>query len=355
MKLRSRTLLPKTAKQIRPDRAYLRRVISDERRIHKARQISHRIMELEARGAEQNAEAINRLKERQEKLLEGIEDNATREYVRSANGKLTMRGKGFVNKRAFRLWVYDLVSRVFGKILPKGTYLRMALRAKDLGTYHHMQDIVPIALGIWRNMPESKRKSYALNAENVAEAAVMHDIGKLEIPSHILRKTAELTEEDRAILRKHPGIGEKLVLRWGGSKKTASAARQHHMYPEKGYPNKRKGERMTQIGRLIDLADAVEKMSSARHGDEPKSLYEIMQEIQKQSNQFYKLYVSSFINAVREDREFMGWWQEREAKMKKPRKNERIKPRRRGIDYGVIVPIAERRGTEERREVDHNR
>jgi HD-GYP domain-containing protein (c-di-GMP phosphodiesterase class II) len=47
--------------------------------------------------------------------------------------------------------------------------------------------------------------------EEVEQAALLHDIGKMGIPDSILRKPGPLDEEERELMREHPGIGERIV------------------------------------------------------------------------------------------------------------------------------------------------
>jgi response regulator RpfG family c-di-GMP phosphodiesterase len=145
-----------------------------------------------------------------------------------------------------------------------------------------------------------------------------------------------LTDEEWVTLRSHTTTGQKLLERWGADNRTIKAARQHHMYPKGGYPPKKPGEKMSQIGRLIDLVDAIEKMSSARHGKDPMPLETIIEEIKRGKNQFYLPYVKAFIRATRENPDFMRWWDTRALKMSKKPTNERLAPRRTTLENGVV-------------------
>ncbi|PIU21338.1 MAG: hypothetical protein COT15_02875 [Candidatus Diapherotrites archaeon CG08_land_8_20_14_0_20_34_12] len=333
----------KSPKKFNPDRNYLKKVISDERRIHRARAISHKITALKLKAAATGTkdvsdveDRIKQLQSRQERLLEGITDKAILQYAKEQSSPLTNRGTVFVSKRGARLLFYDLLSKAFGWAIPAKTHIRLALRAKDLATDSHMKDIVPIALAVWKSMPDSHKRRYNLTEDSIKEGAVLHDVGKLEVPSHILRKTARLTEEEWDRLREHTTAGERLLEKWGADSRTIKAARQHHMYPKGGYPNKRPGEKMSQIGRLIDLVDAIEKMSSARHGKDPMPLESIIEEVKRETNQFYSPYVKAFIKATNENPDFMKWWEKRANKMANRPSRERLAPRKTSVESGVV-------------------
>jgi hypothetical protein len=92
-------------KPFAPDKKYLRKIISDERRIHRARILSHRITALKLLAATKPEEAqkayhkIERLQKKQEGLLEGITDKSVLRYVKEESAPLTKRGFAFIGKR----------------------------------------------------------------------------------------------------------------------------------------------------------------------------------------------------------------------------------------------------------------
>ena len=104
-------------------------------------------------------------------------------------------------------------------------------------------------------------------------AALLHDVGKLSVPSEILNKDGRPTDEEWKILSGHPGAGLPLLepLRpWLGD--WIHAADQHHCrWDGKGYPHKIGGEQITVAGRLVAIADAYDVMTSARSYKKPLS------------------------------------------------------------------------------------
>ncbi len=97
-------------------------------------------------------------------------------------------------------------------------------------------------------------------------AALLHDVGKLEVPTEILAKDGRPTDEEWATLRKHPLYGEGLVQpleTWLGT--WASAVGFHHeRWDGKGYPRGLDGEEIPLSGRIVAVADVFDVITSAR-------------------------------------------------------------------------------------------
>jgi hypothetical protein len=102
-------------------------------------------------------------------------------------------------------------------------------------------------------------------------AALLHDVGKLDVPAAILNKTDKLTNDEWQIIRGHPGASTKWLepLRpWLGD--WALAASEHHeRYDGDGYPLRRRGEEISLAGRIVSVADAFDVMTAARSYKKP--------------------------------------------------------------------------------------
>jgi HD domain len=97
-------------------------------------------------------------------------------------------------------------------------------------------------------------------------AALLHDIGKLEVPSAILNKPASPSEEEWAALHRHPEEGARLVApllpwlaEWG------LAVEQHHeRFDGTGYPHRLRGHEIALAARIVSVADVYEVMTAPR-------------------------------------------------------------------------------------------
>lgn len=92
-------------------------------------------------------------------------------------------------------------------------------------------------------------------------AALLHDIGMVAIPDAVLAKSAPLTQEESAILKRHPVIGAELIERVPALQHLALLVRHHHEhYDGSGYPDGLSGAAIPLLARVIALADAYVSM-----------------------------------------------------------------------------------------------
>ena len=103
--------------------------------------------------------------------------------------------------------------------------------------------------------------------ENLLYASRMHDIGKIGIPDHILRKPGKLTEEEWGVMRKHPEIGATLLKDADDElfRLSAEIALTHHeKYDGTGYPHGLRRERIPLAGRIVAVADFFDALTMDR-------------------------------------------------------------------------------------------
>ncbi len=130
-------------------------------------------------------------------------------------------------------------------------------------------------------------------------AALLHDIGKLEVSTEILNKPGRPTEEEWAELRQHPLHGETLVapLRdWLGSW-TEAVGYHHERWDGKGYPREIAGEEIPFAGRIVAIADVFDVITSARSYKAAGGAAAAREEIARCSGtQFDPRLVRAFVN-----------------------------------------------------------
>ncbi|MYM35807.1 response regulator [Duganella sp. FT94W] len=107
----------------------------------------------------------------------------------------------------------------------------------------------------------------AAECDLIADAAPMHDIGKVGIPDAILLKPGPLTDGERAVMQNHPRIGaailegsESPLLQAGAT----IAISHHERYDGGGYPNGLAGEAIPLYGRIVAVADVFDALTSSR-------------------------------------------------------------------------------------------
>jgi HD-GYP domain-containing protein (c-di-GMP phosphodiesterase class II) len=101
---------------------------------------------------------------------------------------------------------------------------------------------------------------------NLGLAALLHDIGKLEIPEQILTKPGALTDDEMEVMRTHPAIGERLMRSEPELASAASFVRSHHeRHDGRGYPDGLRGNQIPLEVGIISTCDAFDAMCHTRH------------------------------------------------------------------------------------------
>lgn len=135
------------------------------------------------------------------------------------------------------------------------------IKSFDDYTYQHSVNVAVIALVLGIKMNFHKYELFDL-----CIGALLHDIGKVFVPSEILNKPGKLTEEERKIIEEHPESGYEYLK---GSYDVSVPARiivlQHHeRIGGQGYPEGREGERISILAKIVAVADVYDAMTSAR-------------------------------------------------------------------------------------------
>jgi len=129
-------------------------------------------------------------------------------------------------------------------------------------------------------------------------AALLHDIGKLEVSREILNKDGKPTEEEWESLRLHPLYGETLVepLREWLGEWIEAVGHHHERWDGRGYPRGLAEEQIPRAGRIVAIADVFDVITSARSYKEPATTAEARAEIVRCSgSQFDARYVRAFV------------------------------------------------------------
>ena len=137
-----------------------------------------------------------------------------------------------------------------------------AIDARDTGTQHHCDRTRRIALALGERLGLGPREMELLEL-----AAHFHDIGKIGIPDRILHYPGRLSDEDRAVMKAHPELGEKIFLASHHPDAVAVARiiRHHHEAMDgSGYPDGLRGEAIPLAARILRVADSYDAIVSRR-------------------------------------------------------------------------------------------
>lgn len=101
--------------------------------------------------------------------------------------------------------------------------------------------------------------------KEVSIAAIIHDVGKIGIPDHILKKNSPLTDDEYEIMKQHPALGMEILKKVPGFENISKGVCFHHERPDgKGYPYGLKGDEIPLIALIVSLSDAFDAMISTR-------------------------------------------------------------------------------------------
>lgn len=171
------------------------------------------------------------------------------------------------------------------------------IELKDEYTSHHSSNVRKWAVMLGEKMGLSERE-----LRDIELAAILHDIGKIGIPTNILNKPGPLSPEEYGIVKLHPVNGEKTLAKIKRLEKIRKIIRHHHeRFDGKGYPDGLKGEEIPLIARIIAIADAFNAMTSDRSYRKALSIKEALAEIEKGAGtQFDPVLAKLFVDMVNE-------------------------------------------------------
>ena len=169
--------------------------------------------------------------------------------------------------------------------------------SKDTYTRSHLDRTYQYAMTLTRRVaPE-----YATRAE-IGYGYLLHDIGKIGIPDAVLNKPGPLTDEEWALMKTHPVIGETIVqpLRLLGD--AVKVIRHHHeRWDGKGYPDGLKGEDTYLPARIFMLADTFDAMTTDRPYRRALPIHVALEEVEKHAGtQFDPELARAWIQVVEE-------------------------------------------------------
>ena len=131
----------------------------------------------------------------------------------------------------------------------------------DQDTYDHSMNVCTLATTCGVGMGLSIE-----DLQQLALAAMLHDVGKRNIPLEILNKKGKLTKEERELINEHPRMGYDMLYANNSISSYVRAAilSHHENYDGSGYPNKLKGDEIPLFARIIHIADVYDALTRKR-------------------------------------------------------------------------------------------
>src|ERR1035437_9159280 len=188
--------------------------------------------------------------------------------------------------------------------------LALAIDAKDHTTHEHLHRVRTYAIEIARELKLSAEEQDALRA-----AALLHDIGKLAVPDHIINKPGRLTPEEFEKMKIHPAVGAAILEKIAFPYPVAPIVRAHHeKWNGTGYPDGLKAEEIPLGARILAVVDCLDSLASDRQYRRALPLDEAMKVIADEAGKSfdpkvveilqlrYRELESEVVGAVREAR-----------------------------------------------------
>jgi putative two-component system response regulator len=157
--------------------------------------------------------------------------------------------------------------------------LANAVEAKDRPTEQHCERLAVLAARLGRRLQLSDAELDA-----VTYGALLHDIGKIGVPDHILGKPGPLSEEEWSLVRRHPEIGERICAPLQSFAAFGPIIRHHHeRWDGAGYPDGLRGETIPLGARIVGIVDAFDAITHDRPYRPARPLDAAIEELRREA------------------------------------------------------------------------
>jgi putative nucleotidyltransferase with HDIG domain len=183
--------------------------------------------------------------------------------------------------RSYRLYLGKLEAEKQHAEKLSGLHLRtiealaLAIEAKDQTTGEHLQRVRVYATELARDLGLSEDETEALRA-----ASVLHDIGKLAVPEHIISKPGKLTPAEFEKMKIHPIVGAEILEQVDFPYPVVPIVRAHHeKWDGSGYPHGLRGEEIPIGARILAAVDCLDALASDRQYRRALPLHDAMAKV----------------------------------------------------------------------------
>jgi len=161
--------------------------------------------------------------------------------------------------------------------------LALAIEAKDHTTHEHLQRVRVYAIEVGKELGVTGPELEALHA-----AALLHDIGKLAVPEHIISKPGRLTPEEFEKMKIHTLVGAEILERVRFPYPVVPIVRAHHeKWDGSGYPVGLRGAEIPIGARILSAVDYLDALASDRQYRRALPLKEVMQKLNAESGKSF--------------------------------------------------------------------
>lgn len=169
------------------------------------------------------------------------------------------------------------------------------MRQDNDSTYAHSLNVALISrmIGIWLKLSPTDLDTLTL-------AGLLHDIGKTQISNDVLNKQSRLTDEEFALVKRHPQFGYDILKKQPLDSHVKKAALMHHERCDgSGYPMGLTLDEIDDYALIIAIADVYDAMTAARSYREPLCPFQVIAEFEKDGLQKYNpKYILTFLERI---------------------------------------------------------
>jgi two-component system, cell cycle response regulator len=227
--------------------------------------------------------------------------------VGSSFGSVLLPEEATTPTQALQLADRRMYARKGGRRMSAGRQSRDVLlrtlseRRPDL--HLRLRDIGELALAVGRELQMGPE-----GLDEVARAAELHDVGKIAVPDAILDKPGPLDPVEWSFMRRHPLIGERILLEAPALRPVARLVRSsHERWDGGGYPDGLRGDEIPLGARVVAICDAFDAMTTERPYRHPVAEEEALLELRRcAGTQFDPMVVEAFCKVIARERHDPG-------------------------------------------------
>ncbi|WP_019392008.1 HD-GYP domain-containing protein [Priestia filamentosa] len=137
----------------------------------------------------------------------------------------------------------------------------VAVEAKDVYTYGHSERVSQYAVALASSLPDYREQ----DLKRLKLSGLLHDVGKINVPEHILMKKGRLLEKEYETVKTHSTSGAQMIERMSRLQRLKAGVLYHHeRWDGTGYPSGLKGRDIPLDARVLAIADAFDAMTTTR-------------------------------------------------------------------------------------------